>query len=190
MDRLVIPTIEANQTESEEERPDKMVFTGEMHTCGGDIYCAGRRVIENWCNALHEKKGYRGMDARCVMTMIKVQLDALNQLLDIEKGSRDRQKIRVEDVEVILEEIRRENRICIGNGEPELNRKEAFQLVGDLLLERLHVSKYLAKRFFGIMAEHSVSKSFKELDPTIVNKMKAAMAHSARLIFKEEEERV
>lgn len=188
MKKLVIPTIEPNTADGREGRGDKMIFTGDSNTCGGDIYCSARRVLEDWCNALNEKKGYRGMDNGCVMTMIKVQLDALNRLLGIKKGSRDSQKIRIEDVDIILEEIRQENRTCIGNNEPELNRQEAFQLVTDLLLEKLHVSKYMGHHFFGMLFDGDESKSFKELDPSILNKIKRSMASSASVLFKETEE--
>ena len=188
MKKLVIPTIKSNEPDSQDERSDKMIFTGEYNTCGGDIYCSGRRVVENWCNALADKKGHRGMDDSCVMTMIKVQLDALNTLLGIQKGSRDRQKIRSEDLDIILEEVRQENRICIGNNEPELNRKEAFNLVTDLLIEHLHVTKALNNRFFGMMFDRPEAKSFKDLDPQLIQKIKSAMSRSAGLLFKSETE--
>ncbi|MCG8334303.1 MAG: hypothetical protein MJE63_07280 [Proteobacteria bacterium] len=188
MKKLVIPTIKSNEPDSQNERPDRMIFTGDYGTCGGDIHCSGRRIVENWCNALAEKKGYRGLDNRCTMTMIKVQLDALNALLGIQKGSPDRQKIRAEDVDIILEEVRQENRICIGNNEPELNRMEAFNLVTDLLLEHLHVTKELNNRFFGMMLDSPETKSFKDLDPQLIQKLKSAMSRSANLLFKNESE--
>jgi hypothetical protein len=128
------------------------------------------------------------MDDRCIVTMIKVQLEALNQLLGIEKGSLDRQKIRVEDVDAILNDIRHENRICIGNNEPELNRREAFNLVTDLLLEKLHVTKALNNRFFGMMFDQPEAKSFKDLDSRVIARIKTAMSRSALLIFPEEAE--
>lgn len=188
MKALVIPTIQSNVPEQEGERPNRLVFTGDMNTCGGDEYCGGRRILENWCNALHDKKGYRGLDDRCVITMIKVQLEALNQLLGIEKGSLDRQKIRVEDVDAILTDVRHENRICLGNNEPELSRREAFNLVTDMLLEKLHVTRALNSRFFGVMFDIPEAKSFKDLDPKVIARIKAAMNRSANLIIQDEME--
>ncbi len=188
MKKLVIPTIKSNEPESGDKRSDKMVFTGEYNSCGGETNCAGRRVIEDWCNALQDKKGYRGLDSGCVMTMIKIQLDALNKLLGIEKDSRNRQKIRSEDLDIILEEVRQENRSCISNNEPELNRKEAFNLVTDLLLEHLHVTKALYNRFFGMTVDQAESKSYRDLDPQLIQRMKTAMARSASLLIMDEAE--
>ncbi|MBU2512329.1 hypothetical protein KJ966_13415 [bacterium] len=186
MKDLVIPTIECNVPLDENERPSKLVFVGNNHTCGGHEYCAGRRILENTCNALQDKKGYRGMDSHCVITMIKVQMDALNSLLGVKKGSRDKQRIRVEDVADILSVVREENQMCLSGGEPPLNGREAFNLITDLILEKSFVNKQLSNHFFGMMADAPEAKSFKNLDPKIIGKIKSTMSNSARLIFTDE----
>lgn len=181
MKDLVIPTLKCNVPE-EGERPDKLLFVGENNTCGGQEFCAGRRMLENVCNALSEKKGHRGMDPKCINTMIKVQLEALNKFVGIPKGSRDKQRIRVEDVEEIIQIVREENYMCIVNREPELTVKEAFKIVTDLLLEKLYLNRYIASHFFGIMATVDEAKSFKDLDPQILGKVRHAMTQSLKML--------
>ncbi len=186
MNDLVIPAIECNVPKNEDERPSKLVFVGENHTCGGHEYCAGRRILENTCNALQDKKGYRGMDPKCVITMIKVQIEALNRLLGVKKGSRDKQKVRVEDVSDILNVIGEENQLCLSDGESPLSGQEAFNLITDLLLEKSYVNKQLSNHFFGMTADAPEAKSFKNLDPKIIGKIKSTMRNSAKLLFPSE----
>ena len=183
MKKLVIPTILGNVPENKGERPDRLLFIGENNTCGGHVYCAGRRIIENSCHALQDAKGYRGMDSQCVITMIKIQLEALNNLLGIKKTAREKQRIRVEDVEEILNVIDEENRMCLKEGEPALSRQEAFKLVTDLLLEKLFVDKVLCANFFGMLSDVEESTPFKDLEPRLLNKIKLTLMNSAKLLF-------
>ncbi len=188
MNELVIPTIECNVPESENARASKLIFAGINNTCGGHEYCSGRRILENTCNALQDKKGPRGLDSRCVMTMIKVQIDALNKMLGLQKGARDVQKLRVEDVESILQVVKEENQMCLAGDEEPLSPREAFNLITDLLLERSYVNKQLSAHFFGMMASNREAKSFQDLDPKLISKIKANMSSSARLIFDEDDQ--
>ncbi|MBU3914046.1 hypothetical protein KKA14_00755 [bacterium] len=178
MNDLIIPTIKCNPPDSVRGRSDKLVFSSDARTCGGQEYCAGRRIIEDTCNALKEGKGYRGMDPGCVVTMIKIQLEALNKFLGIQKGARSRQGMRVEDVEHIINVIREENQLCIENGETDLNLKEAFYLVTDLMLETLYANKTMSKHFFGVTVDEAETKSFQDLDPAIIGKFKNALKKS------------
>lgn len=183
MKKLVIPTIRGNAPDEGGRRSDKLVFVGDDLSCGGHEYCAGRRIIENTCNALLHKKGYRGMDYSCVMTMIKVQLDALNSILGIDRYSRSKLTIRVDDVEEILDAVKEENRLCLVNEEPELTPPEAFDLVTDLMLERLYVTKEISHAFFGLMMDKDETLSFSELDPKMLKRFKTAMRKSANRLF-------
>ena len=183
MKDLVIPTVKCNEPDNIRGRSDKLIFVGKNQTCGGNEYCSGRRIIENSCNALAAKKGYRGMDPRCVITMIKVQLEAVNELLGINRASRKKQTMRVEDVEEILNIVQEENQACIGNKEPELSRKEAFDLVADLMVEKLYANKELNHFFFGVTFDRAETKSFKDLDPKLVKKIKNTMLKSAGKLF-------
>ncbi len=115
--------------------------------------------------------------------MIKVQLEALNDLLGIKKLSRDRQRIRATDVEEILKVVHDENLMCLSEGESELSGREAFNLITDLLLEKLYVNKSMSDSFFGSFVEVNTSMSFKELEPGYLKKIKLAMANSAKLLF-------
>ncbi len=183
MKDLVIPTIKCNEPDNRRGRSDKLLFVGENNTCGGNEYCSGRRLIENSCNALASKKGYRGLDASCVVTLIKVQLEAVNQMLGLNRSARKKQTMRVEDVEEILNVVNEENLACINEGEPELNRKEAFNLITDLLLEKLYVNKELNNFFFGVNFDKAETKSFKDLDPRLIQKIKRTMNRSAAKLF-------
>jgi hypothetical protein len=183
MKDLVIPTLKCNEPDNIRGRSDQLLFVGENKTCGGQEYCSGRRIIENSCNALAAKKGYRGMDPRCVVTMIKVQLESVNQLLGLNQTARKKQTMRVEDVEDILNVVYEENQACIGGGESELNCKEAYNLITDLLLEKLYVNKELNNFFFGVSIDRAETKSFKDLDPKLIQKIKSTMNQSAGKLF-------
>lgn len=183
MKDIVIPSIKAIASEHNHDTSNRLVFTGADNTCGGHLQCAGRRILESTCNALQDKKGYRGMDPKCAMTMIKIQMDALNKLLGISRMAREKVGVSTEDVDEILEVIREENHMCIREGEAELNAREVFNLVIELLIERLHVDKTMSSNFFGMLVDVEQETSFKDLDPRLLNKIKAAMADSAKLLF-------
>lgn len=183
MKDIVIPSIKKFVTDKEYNSPQKLQFTGDDNTCGGHLQCSGRRILENTCNALLDTKGYRGMDPKCAMTMIKVQMDALNKLMGIPRTARERIGISLEDVEEILQVIRDENHLCIREGEPELNAQEVFNLITELLIEKLYVDKTMSSNFFGALVDVEQDTAFKDLDPRLLNKMKATMSDSAKLIF-------
>ncbi len=183
MKDIVIPTIQCNVPKNEGDRPDRLLLVGEHNTCGGHEYCAGRRIIENSCHALQEKKSFRGMDPKCVITMIKIQLEAINDLLGIKKTAREKQRIRVEDVEEILHIIHDENQMCLKEGEPELTPQEVFNLITDLMPDKLYVEKALSGSFFGMLTDVDESTPFRDLDPKFLKKIRLAMANSAKLLF-------
>ncbi len=183
MKELIIPDLNCNIPETGRSRPDKLLFPSGNNSCGGDDYCSGRRIIENSCNALKDQKGIRGLDSTCVVTIIKVQLEALNDYLGIPKNSPDKQRMRVEDVEYIIDTVRDENQMCIDAGEEELRMDEAFGLVTDLLLETLYANKTTSKHFFGITIDEAETRSFKDLDPKMLEKLRAVLIESKKLLY-------
>lgn len=183
MKEIVIPDLKCNEPESARNRPDKLLFSSSENTCGGDEYCAGRRIIENTCNALRDQKGVGGMDSRCVMVMVKVQLEALNKYLGIQKRSRTKQTVRVEDVESIIDIIKEENRMCLESGEERLSHREAFDLVTDLLLEKLYANKDTSRHFFGITVNQAETQSFQDLDPKILATLKRVLNDSYPILI-------
>lgn len=183
MKDIVIPSIKAYTTDEENYTPAKLQFIGDDNTCGGHLQCSGRRILESTCNALLDTKGYRGMDPKCAMTMVKVQIDALNKLLGIPRTARERVGINVEDVEEVLQVIRDENHLCVREGEAELNAKEVFHLITELLIEKLSIDKRMSSNFFGMLVDVDQDTALKDLDPRLIKKIKLTMSESAKLLF-------
>lgn len=183
MKKAVIPTVMANQPSDENDRPDKLIFSPEIRDCGGHKQCAGRRIIENYCNAIKATRGFRGMDLTCVLAMIRIQLRAINDYLGIKENSRNKQTLRVEDAEGIVVTVRQENNKCVLNDEPELSRKEVFDLVSTLLLEKLYVNKKVSRHFFGIMGNDAETKSFADLEPDVLARFQKVISQSYRFIL-------
>jgi hypothetical protein len=175
--KIVVPKVTCNQPSGVHNRPDKLIFSPPDFDCGGHKQCAGRRLLEHYCRALKSTAGAGVMDPNCVITMIKIQIEALNQFLDME-NSRKKQSLRVEDAEKIINHIKIENKRYLSKGEAEISKEEAFHFISDLLLEILYANKDVSRHFFGIMADVVETKSFKDLDPKIINKFKAVLAKS------------
>jgi hypothetical protein len=175
--KLVLPKVGCNQPSGVHNRPDKLIFLAPDFDCGGHKQCAGRRLLEQYCFALQSNMGSQGMDPNCVITSIKIQIEALNEFLGME-NSRKKQSMRVEDVEKIINHVKTENKRYLSKGEPEISKEEAFHFITDLLLETLYANKDVSRQFFGIMVDVVETKSFKDLDPKIINKFKAVLAKS------------
>jgi len=175
--KTVIPIVKCNQPSGAHNRPDKLIFSAPDFDCGGHKQCAGRRLLEQYCGALKSKTGAGGMDPGCIITMIKVQIESLNNFLGME-NSKTKQSIRVEDVEEMINSVKSENNRFLNNGEDEISKEEAFHFISDLLLEKLYANKDTSKQFFGIMVDVAETKSFKDLDPKIINKFKEILAKS------------
>ncbi len=186
MKDVIIPDIVSGPPISGRGRPDKLVFSKPPDTCGGHSRCAGMRVLENGCFALRDRKGFRGMDLRCVVTMIRVQLEALNRFLGIGQEALRKQSMRVEDVEEIINVIRRENDVHLTEDGNELTREEVFHMVGDLLLETLWANKTMSRYFFGITIDGNETQSFKDLDPKMIERLKNVLMKSYKVLLRAE----
>ena len=123
------------------------------------------------------------MDPNCVINMIKIQIEALNQFLGIE-NSRKKQSLRVEDVERVINYVKTENIRYLSKGEPEISTEEAFHFISDLLLETLYANKDISKQFFGIIVDVAETKSFKDLDPKIIKKLKNILTKSYQKLIR------
>jgi hypothetical protein len=183
---FILPDIMTNEPSGVRNRPTKLIIIGENNHCGGDKYCAGKRILDNDCNTLRSTAGYRGMDLTCVVTMIKIQLDALNGYLGTDMNSPNKLAMRVEDAEEIIGIIRKEVMRSTKNNEQAYSRKEIFQSTTDLLLKTLYANKQISKYFYGLMVEVAETKPFQELDPIIIKKFKKVLVNSYQILKRAE----
>ena len=179
---FILPDIMPNEPSGFRNRPTKLIIIGENNHCGGDQYCAGKRILENDCNALRSVAGYGGMDLTCVVTMTKIQLDALNAFLGTDTRSPNKLAMRVEDADEIIEIIRKKVIRSAADKEKEYSNKEIFQLISNLLLEKLYANKDISKHFYGLTIEVPETKSFKDLDPIIIKKFRKVLAKSYQIL--------
>jgi hypothetical protein len=186
MGNFILPDIITNEPSGVRNRPTKLIIIGESNHCGGDKYCAGKRILDNDCNTLRSTAGYRGMDLTCVVTMIKIQLDALNGYLGTDMNSPNKLAMRVEDAEEIIEVVRKEVMRSTKNNEQAYSRKEIFQSTTDLLLKTLYANKQISKYFYGLMVEVAETKPFQELDPIIIKKFRKVLENSYQILKRAE----
>jgi hypothetical protein len=186
MGNFILPDIMTNEPSGVRNRPTKLIIIGENNHCGGDKYCAGKRILDNDCNTLRSTAGYGGMDLTCVVTMIKIQLDALNGYLGTDMNSPNKLAMRVEDAEEIIEIVRKEVMRSTKNNEQMFSRKEIFQSITDLLLKTLYANKQISKYFYGLTVEVAETKSFQELDPIIIKKFRKILANSYQILKRAE----
>jgi len=187
MKNFILPDIIPNEPSGPQNRPFKLIIIGENNHCGGDEYCAGKRIVDNDCNALKSISGCRGMDLTCVVTMIKIQMDALNDFLGTEKKPPNKLSLRVEDAKEIIESIRKEVVRSTDNNEEEYSRKEIYCFISDLLLEKLYANKQISRYFYGLTADIAETRSFQDLDPAIIKKFKKVLVDSYKTLQRAEQ---
>ena len=180
---LMIPNIKTNAPSAQHGRPDKLIFLNAHEGCGGLKECSGQRSLENYCFGLAGSSGFWGLDTRCVVALIQVQMTAINKYLGIDDDSHKRQTMRVEDAEEIIKKVRREAHVRLGKEDAVLTREDAYFLISDLLLEKLYANKSATRYFYGISAKTPETKPFSDLDPHIIAKFQKVL-RDAHVRFK------